>query len=183
MKSAKKSEGGFTYQETLRTKVRYDRKKYKTEKEAWKEKIGTTLKELVGNKLEEHLKQMEETVNKKLNDHKKAADEALKTQGEIVERSAKVQAEEKKSYADIAREFKDNIPKFTKHLKESAENITNYIEHKKDRERRQNNIVLHNVMESGAENPQVRKQHDMSQFGGYLGAARRPGEHSGRENM
>ena len=155
-------------QETLSIRKQIEQKLALVDKDLRMEQ--ETLDRKLGTKIEEGLKHIEETVNKKIDSHMKAVEETLKSQEQIMESSAKVQAEEKRSYADMAKEIKD-IPKYTEKLRESADNLfTNFMEHKQDKERRENNLILHNVTESLEEDPKLRKSHDSAQFGEVISA-------------
>ena len=140
------------------------------EKQVCPEKKHDELEKKIGTKMEEVLKQIEETVNNKMNRQQEIVEAALKTQEKMVEQSAKAQNEDKKSYAEIAKELKD-IPRYTEEIRESTKNFfTSYMEQKEDKERRQNNLLLHNVRESQDHDPQQRKTHDTAQFGEVISA-------------
>ena len=52
----------------------------------------------------------------------------------------------------VVKSVKD-FPKFTEELKNSAVNLTKMVESRKEKEQRENNLILHNVKESREEDP------------------------------
>ena len=129
-------------------------------------------------KLEEGLNQIEVALDRKLAEQKKAVETSLKMQEEVIENSVKAQAEGKQSYADMVAKSVKDIPKFTEELKNSAVNLTKMVESRKEKEQRENNLILHNVKESREEDSKKRREHDEAVFAevisGVLGDQNRP---------
>ena len=129
-------------------------------------------------KLEEGLNQIEVALDRKLAEQKKAVETSLKMQEEVIENSVKAQAEGKQSYADMVAKSVKDIPKFTEELKNSAVNLTKMVESRKEKELRENNLILHNVKESREEDSKKRREHDEAVFAevisGVLGDQNRP---------
>ena len=135
-----------------------------------KEILERKVEERLATKMEEGLNQIKVTLDEKLTEQKRAVETSLKVQEEVIENSVKAQAEEKQTYADIVAKTVNEIPKFTEEIKNSAVNLARMVESKKEKEERQNNIILHNIEESRDGDPMRRKAHDTSMFGEVISA-------------
>lgn len=87
-----------------------------------------------------------------------------KSVSEIKEQQRKIEVSMKEQ-----KEAVQAVPRCTEELKNSAHEIKRYVE-SQDKEDRDSNIILHNIPESTAEDPAVRKQHDSEIFQGVVTA-------------
>ena len=95
----------------------------------------------IGKRLESKLAIMEETVLE-LRDLQNKADKVLQEQSEVVK----------------------TIPNYASDIQRSAQELQRCAITKEDREKRDTNILVHNIPESMSGNPEVRKKYDSESF-------------------
>ena len=83
---------------------------------------------------------------------------------EIKEQQRKIETSMKEQ-----KEAVQAVPRCTEELKNSAHEIKRYVE-SQDKDDRDSNIILHNIPESTAQDPTVRKQHDTEIFQSVVAA-------------
>ena len=98
--------------------------------------------------LEDKISEMEKAVAKELKEQKVEVEKALKMHTDLVHSMPKIQTE----------------------LKKSAQELKNIVEKKEDKERREVNIIIHNIPESEASNPEERKKYDSDSFNNVVHA-------------
>lgn len=110
------------------------------------ERIMKALGELKDSHIREELGKrmncMEEKVVSKINEQQAHMESTLEKQTRVVEA----------------------VPKVTTELRHSAEELKKFMSDSKDKEIREKNIILHNIPESQADDPNERKKYDVEMF-------------------
>ena len=115
-------------------------------------------------------KRLEETEKKILN----ALSEKRETDnGQKVESCQKIESRINNMEAKLCSEIKEKQQQIEASLNRqgnSTKDIKRLVETKLDTEKRENNIILHNIKESTADNPEDRVEHDKAAFGKVVSA-------------
>ncbi|XP_043225276.1 putative histone deacetylase complex subunit cti6 [Amphibalanus amphitrite] len=94
------------------------------------------------NQLEEKINALEKVVVEVMNKQQAQVDKSLEAQKEVVQTMPKLQSE----------------------LKKSAQELKTLVERKEDKEKREVNLIIHNVPESKSSDPEARKGYDLKSF-------------------
>ncbi|KAF0306583.1 hypothetical protein FJT64_021941 [Amphibalanus amphitrite] len=97
-------------------------------------------KDVVGEQLQDKIKQMEKTV-------KAIKDQQMKLDSAVAEQ----------------KEAAKEVPKFTEQLKNSTKEIKRMVD-SQGKAGRECNLIIHNIPESDSSEPEVRKKHDLKAF-------------------
>ena len=81
----------------------------------------------------------------------------------VVEIMSKQQTEVEKSL-QVQKEVADSMPKLQSELKKNTQELKSTVERKDDKERREVNVIIHNIPESKASDPEARKNYDLKSF-------------------
>ena len=118
-----------------------------------------SLGEDTNTKLEEKFTSMETTVMKEMNKHQVNVKTSLeKSFAEIIKQQTRVESTVKEQNQAV-----QEMPKFSKVLKNSAEQIKKIVE-TKEKEGREANLILHNIPESKSTENEKRKKYDTESF-------------------
>lgn len=137
-------------------------KKLESQVEAMEQKIMGALKDRetkadCSKQLEEKIVSMKEEVTERLKEQQKEVEESLKAQKDVIQTMPKIQSE----------------------LHKSAQELKKMIEKKDDRERREVNVIIHNIPESKSADAAARKKYDEDSFENIVKALL--GEHKSME--
>ena len=129
-------------------------------------KIMAALKESkhqddMGKRLESKIKGMEKIVSDQIKEQQSRVEASLKVQSEAVQA----------------------MPKYTDELKKSAIEIKKLVESKEDKERRQRNVLLHNIPECQSTNADERKNYDHASFQNVVAALFEDSEMTNMETL
>ena len=122
-------------------------KKLETKMEAVEKNIMNALENRKGTdpgkNLEEKISSMEKTVMEKINEQKEEVEKSLNAQKEVV--------------LAMPTEVQTELDKKTKELKR-------IVTQREDKERRETNLIIHNIPESQSKEPRARKKYDSGSF-------------------
>ena len=93
-------------------------------------------------KMEAKLAEMEKSLTEELTKQKKDVERALQSQ------------------KDVAL----NLPKYCSDMQRSTQELRKIVVDKENRDAREKNIIIHNIPESSAADPEARKKHDVDSF-------------------
>ena len=124
----------------------------------------------MGQKIENRIEAAEqkilrvlETTGTKSNINKQFEDKLISFEKVVVGKMEEQQLEAEKALK-AQKEVAESMPQIQHELKKSAHELKKIVEQNEDKEKRQANIIIHNIPESKASSPDARKQYDTDSF-------------------